>query len=82
MSPRSALSLLIIDDNPGSLEMLSSALSQPDLEILTASDPEEGLDLVHSRHPQIVLTDLIDKTGHVYKDFAIAISWHDKSKTF
>jgi len=39
--------------------MLSSALAQPDLEILTASDPEEGLDLVHSRHPQIVLTDLI-----------------------
>jgi len=59
MSARSALSLLIIDDNPGSLEMLSSALAQPDLEILTASDPEDGLDLVHSRHPQIVLTDLI-----------------------
>jgi DNA-binding NtrC family response regulator len=59
MSARPALSLLIIDDNPGSLEMLSSALAQPDLEILTASDPEEGLDLVHSRHPQIVLTDLI-----------------------
>jgi len=59
MSARSALSLLIIDDNPGSLEMLSSALAQTDLEILTASDPEEGLDLVHSRHPQIVLTDLI-----------------------
>jgi DNA-binding NtrC family response regulator len=59
MSARSALSLLIIDDSPGSLEMLSSALAQPDLEILTASDPEEGLDLVHSRRPQIVLTDLI-----------------------
>ena len=59
MAARSALSLLIIDDNPGSLEMLSSALAQPDLEILTASDPEDGLDLVHSRHPQIVLTDLI-----------------------
>ena len=59
MSARSALSLLIIDDNPGSLEMLSSALAQSDLEILTASDPEDGLDLVHSRHPQIVLTDLI-----------------------
>jgi DNA-binding NtrC family response regulator len=59
MSARAALSLLIIDDNPGSLEMLSSALAQPDLEILTALDPEEGLDLVHSRHPQIVLTDLI-----------------------
>jgi len=59
MPAQPALSLLIIDDNPGSLEMLSSALAQPDLEILTASDPEEGMDLVHSRHPQIVLTDLI-----------------------
>jgi DNA-binding NtrC family response regulator len=59
MSARPALSLLIIDDNPGSLEMLSSALAQPDLEILTASDPEEGVDMVHSRHPQIVLTDLV-----------------------
>src|SRR5580704_15516498 len=54
-----AVSLLIIDDNLGSLEMLSSALAQPGLEILTASDPEEGLDLVHSRVPQIVLTDLV-----------------------
>ena len=59
MPAQPALSLLIIDDNPGSLELLSSALAQPDLEILTASDPEEGMDLVHSRHPQIVLTDLI-----------------------
>jgi DNA-binding NtrC family response regulator len=59
MPSRPALSLLIIDDNPGSLEMLSSALAQPDLEILTALDPEEGVDLVHTRHPQIVLTDLV-----------------------
>jgi DNA-binding NtrC family response regulator len=59
MSSRPALSLLIIDDHPGSLEMLSSALAQPDLEILTASDPEEGVELVHTRRPQIVLTDLI-----------------------
>ena len=59
MPARPALSLLIIDDNPGSLEMLSSALAQPDLEILTASEPEHGVDLVHSHHPQIVLTDLV-----------------------
>ena len=59
MGSQPALSLLIIDDNPGNLEMLSSALAQPDLEIFTASDPEDGLDLVHSRHPQIVLTDLV-----------------------
>ncbi|HEY6343358.1 MAG TPA: sigma-54 dependent transcriptional regulator, partial [Bryobacteraceae bacterium] len=54
-----SISLLIIDDNAGSLEMLSAALAQPGLEILTASEPETGLDLVHDRRPQIVLTDLV-----------------------
>jgi DNA-binding NtrC family response regulator len=53
------VSLLIIDDNPGSLDLLSNALAQPGLEILTVSDPEEGLDIAYSRHPQIVLTDLV-----------------------
>jgi len=52
-------SLLIIDDNPGSLDLLSSALQQPGIEILTASAPEEGLELFHMHHPQIVLTDLV-----------------------
>jgi len=56
---KAAISLLIIDDNTGSLELLSSALAQPGLEVLTASDPEEGLDLVHGHRPQIVLTDLV-----------------------
>ena len=54
-----AVSLLVIDDNAGSLELLSTALAQPGLEILTASDPEEGLDLFRSRRPQVVLTDLV-----------------------
>jgi DNA-binding NtrC family response regulator len=53
------LKLLIIDDNAGSLELLSTALDQPGLKILTASDPEQGLDLVYEEHPQIVLTDLV-----------------------
>jgi DNA-binding NtrC family response regulator len=54
-----ALSVLIIDDNPNSLVLLSSALAQPGLEILTAADPEEGLDIVYDRRPHIVLTDLV-----------------------
>ena len=53
------MTLLIIDDNVGNLELLRSALRRADVEILTAEDPEEGLDLVASRHPQIVLTDLV-----------------------
>jgi DNA-binding NtrC family response regulator len=59
MNDTPAISLLIIDDNPGSLELLSAALAQPGLEILTASEPETGLDLIHDRRPQIVLTDLV-----------------------
>jgi DNA-binding NtrC family response regulator len=53
------LTVLIIDDNLKSLELLSAALAQPGLEIVTASDPEEGIDIVYRRHPQIVLTDLV-----------------------
>ncbi len=53
------ISLVIIDDNAGSLELLSNALAQDGLQILCASDPEEGLDLVFDRHPQIVITDLV-----------------------
>src|SRR5271165_4954984 len=51
--------LLIIDHDPASLELLSAALAQPGLEILTASNPEDGLDLVRTRHPPIVLTNLV-----------------------
>ncbi len=54
-----AVSLVIIDDNPGSLELLSSALTQDGLNISVASDPETGLDLIHELHPHIVLTDLV-----------------------
>jgi DNA-binding NtrC family response regulator len=55
----SPVSLVIIDDNPGSLELLSSALAQDGLNIAVASDPEAGLDLVYNLHPQIVITDLV-----------------------
>jgi DNA-binding NtrC family response regulator len=53
------VSLVIVDDNPGSLELLSTALEQPGLDIWTAKDPEEGLNLVFEKHPDIVMTDLV-----------------------
>jgi DNA-binding NtrC family response regulator len=53
------VTLLIVDDNPGSLEFLSSALAREGLRVLTASDPEQGLDLVYTHRPQIVMTDLV-----------------------
>src|SRR5208283_4599710 len=51
--------LVAIDDTPTSLELLSEALQQDGLAIFTATDPEEGLDLIFQEHPQIVLLDLV-----------------------
>lgn len=56
-----AIALLVIDDNPVSVEMISNAVAQPGLEILQASDPEEDLHLFRYRRPQIVLTDLAQR---------------------
>jgi len=53
------VSLVIIDDNPRSLEFLSEALARENLKIFTASGPEEGIDLVYTHRPQIVMTDLV-----------------------
>src|ERR1700689_924961 len=58
LSP-STVALVIIDDNAGSLELLSAALAREGLTIFTANDPEEGLETVFREHPQIVLTDLV-----------------------
>src|SRR6202167_4489902 len=59
MSADSNVTLVIIDDNPGSLELLSTALTHEGLTIFTAQDPEEGIEIVYREHPQIVLTDLV-----------------------
>jgi DNA-binding NtrC family response regulator len=55
----SRVTLVIIDDNLGSLEFLSAALAQEGLTIFTAHDPEEGIEIVYRERPQIVLTDLV-----------------------
>ena len=51
--------IVVIDDNPGSLELLSSALSRSGVAVHTASAPGQGLDLVHSLRPHLVITDLV-----------------------
>ncbi len=51
--------IVVIDDNPGSLELLSTGLSRPDVVVHTALDPVEGLQLVRKLRPQLVVTDLV-----------------------
>src|SRR5689334_24421815 len=56
---RNPIVLVIIDDNPRSLEYVSTALAGDNVQIFTASDPEQGLDLVYTHRPQVVMTDLV-----------------------
>jgi DNA-binding NtrC family response regulator len=55
---KSAVSLLIIDDDSKSRELLSNALALPGLQVFTAACAEEGLALFGRRHPQIVVASL------------------------
>jgi CheY-like chemotaxis protein len=55
-------SIVIVDDNPGSLEYLSTALAGTGVDIFPAPSGEEALALVYSHHPQIVLSDLVMPT--------------------
>jgi len=55
----SAIRIVIIDDNMSSLELLSTALEREDLSIHAANDPREGLQLVRSLRPRMVITDLV-----------------------
>lgn len=56
------MSIVIVDDNPGSLEYLSTALAGSGLKVFTARSGEEGLALIYRHRPQIVLSDLIMPT--------------------
>lgn len=56
---KTVVTLLIVDDDPSSLELASEALAQDGLKILTAPDPCTGLELVAQHKPEIVLSDLV-----------------------
>jgi DNA-binding NtrC family response regulator len=53
------VTLLSIDDDPLSLELVTAALEQPGLRILTSDDPLKGLAIAQAERPQIVLLDLM-----------------------
>ena len=53
-----AVTILAIDDEPDSLELVQEALAQPGVDIIVTTDPEQGWRLVREKRPQIVLLDL------------------------
>jgi len=52
------VALVIIDDNPLSVEFVAAALERKGVKIFSAFHPQDGLDLVYKHHPQLVITDL------------------------
>ncbi len=59
MANASKVSVLIVDDHPGSLEFVSSALRTDGVDVLTAGNPEDALETIYSVRPQVILTDLV-----------------------
>jgi len=53
------LQIVVIDDNPASLELLAEALSRSGVSVHTAATPAAGLELVYKVRPPLVITDLV-----------------------
>jgi two-component system nitrogen regulation response regulator GlnG len=60
-------SVLVVDDSPSSIQFLKNALEETDTEVLSASCAAEGLELIASCHPDVVLLDIVlpDSSGLV-----------------
>jgi DNA-binding NtrC family response regulator len=59
MNSDTYVEMVVIDDDPASLELVESALAQKGLAITAFLDPQEGLGHILARRPQIVLTDVM-----------------------
>src|SRR5579862_3969147 len=51
--------IVVIDDDPASIELVSEVLKQPGLEIIGATDAPAGLALVKTHRPELILLDLV-----------------------
>lgn len=60
-----AIKVLIIDDDNAMTDLLGLLLQSYNLEVLTANDSQQGLDMVKTENPDIILLDLMmpGKTG-------------------
>ncbi len=54
-----SVSLVAVDDDPTSLDLIAATVEQDGLQVLTSTDPHRGLDLILKRRPQIVICDLM-----------------------
>jgi DNA-binding NtrC family response regulator len=57
-SSDSNLQIVAIDDDEQQLKLISAILSRDDVTVSTADRPQDGLELVRTKHPHLVLVDL------------------------
>jgi len=53
------LGVLIIDDDPQNVDLLTAVLENEDVQIFSSTDPRAGLDLFAEKRPNIVLLDVV-----------------------
>jgi CheY-like chemotaxis protein len=58
--------ILIVDDNPTNLGVLSEGLSDSGFEVLIAQDGESAIERVDYAHPDIILLDVLMPGIEVY----------------
>jgi CheY-like chemotaxis protein len=51
--------IVVIDDDPDFIEFARIVLESASYEVLSASDAEDGLALIHSQPPDLILTDVL-----------------------
>jgi putative two-component system response regulator len=51
--------VLVVDDEPGNVQLLKTLLTREGFCVVTASDGEEALEMVASSHPDLVLMDVM-----------------------
>ncbi|MCU0610995.1 MAG: DnaA/Hda family protein [Candidatus Eisenbacteria bacterium] len=51
--------ILVIDDDPLILKLLQTTIERSGFEVLTASDGEQGLEVIRGEHPDMVISDIM-----------------------
>jgi signal transduction histidine kinase/ActR/RegA family two-component response regulator len=64
--PLAGLKILVVDDEVDAREMVAQVLSEADATVITASSADEGLALVESERPDVLISDIgmPDKDGY------------------
>jgi len=52
-------SILVVDDDPGVLDVIKVRLEANDYQVITASDGEEGIKMAQSENPDLIIMDIM-----------------------